>query len=49
MNGIIGKKIGMTSVFDSDGRNVACTVIDATPNRVTQVKSVETDGYSSIQ
>jgi large subunit ribosomal protein L3 len=49
MNGIIGKKIGMTSVYDSDGRNVACTVIDATPNRVTQVKSVETDGYSSIQ
>lgn len=49
MNGIIGKKIGMTSVFDSDGRNVACTVIDATPNKVTQIKSTESDGYSSIQ
>tara|TARA_B100000497_G_C7694365_1_gene423385 strand:+ start:3193 stop:3816 length:624 start_codon:yes stop_codon:yes gene_type:complete len=49
MNGIIGKKIGMTSVYDSDGRNVACTVIDASPNKVTQVKSVESDGYSSIQ
>ncbi|MEE9372511.1 MAG: 50S ribosomal protein L3 [Saprospiraceae bacterium] len=49
MNGIIGKKIGMTSIFDSKGRNVACTVIDATPNRVTQVKSTETDGYTSVQ
>jgi len=49
MNGIIGKKIGMTSVFDSNGKNVACTVIDATPNVVTQVKSEESDGYSSIQ
>ena len=49
MNGIIGKKLGMTSVYDSDGRNVACTVIDASPNKVTQVKTVESDGYSSIQ
>ena len=49
MNGIIGKKIGMTSVFDSNGRNVACTVIDATPNKVTQIKSVEVHGYSCLQ
>ena len=49
MNGIIGKKIGMTSVFDSEGKNVACTVIDATPNVVTQLKSTETDGYEGVQ
>ncbi|MCG8329302.1 MAG: 50S ribosomal protein L3 [Chitinophagales bacterium] len=49
MNGIIGKKIGMTSIFDESGRNVACTVIEAGPCVVTQVKTVETDGYNSLQ
>jgi len=49
MNGIIGKKIGMTSVYDSEGKNVACTVIDAAPNKVTQVKSEKVNGYGSLQ
>jgi large subunit ribosomal protein L3 len=49
MNGIIGKKIGMTSVFDDAGRNIACTVIEAGPCVVTQVKTVESDGYNSLQ
>jgi len=49
MNGLIGKKVGMTSIFDEAGKNIACTVIDAAPNVVTQVKSEETDGYDSIQ
>lgn len=49
MNGIIGKKIGMTSIFDDAGRNVACTVIEAGPCVVTQVKSEDSDGYSAVQ
>jgi len=49
MNGLIGKKIGMTSIFDEAGKNIACTVIDATPNVVTQVKVEDEDGYSSLQ
>lgn len=49
MNGLIGKKIGMTSVFDATGRNVACTVIEAGPCVVTQVKTEESDGYSALQ
>ncbi len=49
MNGIIGRKIGMTSVYDNLGRNVACTVIEAGPCVVTQVKTEETDGYSAVQ
>jgi large subunit ribosomal protein L3 len=49
MSGIIGKKIGMTSVFGADGRSVACTVIQAGPCVVTQVKTVEKDGYKAIQ
>lgn len=50
MNGLLGKKIGMTSVYDSAGRYVACTVIEAGPCVVTQVKSAEgPDGYNSIQ
>jgi large subunit ribosomal protein L3 len=49
MSGIIGKKIGMTSLFDADGRNIACTVIEASVNVVTQIKTVEKDGYSAIQ
>lgn len=47
--GIIGKKIGMTSVFDAAGNQIACTVIEASANVVTQVKSLETDGYEAVQ
>lgn len=49
MNGLIGKKIGMTSVYDSAGRNVACTVVEAGPCVVTQVKSEDSDGYDAVQ
>lgn len=49
MPGIIGRKIGMTSVFGPQGQNIACTVIEAGPCVVTQVKNVETDGYRSVQ
>lgn len=49
MSGILGKKVGMTSIFDADGKNVPCTVIEAGPCVVTQVKTVETDGYSAVQ
>jgi large subunit ribosomal protein L3 len=49
MAGLIGKKIGMTSVFSVEGKNIPCTVIQAGPCVVTQVKSVGTDGYDSIQ
>jgi large subunit ribosomal protein L3 len=49
VNGLIGRKIGMTSIFDDTGRNVACTVIEAGPCAVTQVKRPETDGYYALQ
>lgn len=49
MKGLIGKKIGMTSIFDETGKNLACTVIELGPCVVTQVKTVESDGYDSIQ
>jgi large subunit ribosomal protein L3 len=49
MSGLIGKKIGMTSIFDASGKIVPCTVIEAGPCVVTQVKTVEKDGYSAIQ
>ncbi len=49
MNGLIGKKIGMTSVFDGTGKRVACTVVEAGPCVVTQVKNEESDGYYSLQ
>ena len=49
MPGLIGKKIGMTSVFSADGKNVPCTVIEAGPCVITQVKTVETDGYEALQ
>lgn len=49
MAGIIGRKIGMTSVFTAEGKNVPCTVIEAGPCVVTQVKTVERDGYSALQ
>lgn len=47
--GIIGKKCGMTRVFQEDGTNVPVTVIEASPNRVTQVKTAESDGYAAVQ
>ena len=47
--GLIGRKIGMTSVFSADGKNVPCTVIEAGPCVVTQVKTVEKDGYKAVQ
>ncbi len=49
MSGIIGKKIGMTSVFDDEGKHIPCTVIEAGPCVVTQVKTLEKDGYSAVQ
>lgn len=49
MKGLIGKKIGMTSVFTPDGKQVACTIIEAGPCVVTQVKTKESDGYNSLQ
>ena len=49
MPGLLGKKIGMTSVFGADGKNVPCTVIECGPCVVTQIKTVEKDGYSAVQ
>lgn len=49
MPGIIGKKIGMTSVYSAEGKNIPCTVIEAGPCVVTQIKTVETDGYEAVQ
>ena len=49
MPGLIGKKIGMTSVFSAEGKNVPCTVIEVGPCVVTQVKSEEKDGYAAVQ
>lgn len=49
MNGLIGKKLGMTSIFDEGGKNVPCTIVEATPNVVTQVKTEESDGYEAVQ
>ena len=49
MSGLIGKKIGMTSIFDENGKNIPCTVIQAGPCVVTQVRTEEVDGYSALQ
>ena len=49
MSGLLGRKIGMTSVFNADGKNIPCTVIEAGPCIVTQVRTKEKDGYSAIQ
>ncbi len=49
MSGIIGKKVGMTSIFDAEGRNIPCTVIEAGPCVVTQVRTAEKDGYEAVQ
>ncbi|MEO1254269.1 MAG: 50S ribosomal protein L3, partial [Bacteroidota bacterium] len=45
MPGLIGRKVGMTSIFDENGKSIACTLIEAGPCVVTQVKNEETDGY----
>ncbi|MCC5827738.1 MAG: 50S ribosomal protein L3, partial [Alkalimonas sp.] len=47
--GLVGRKVGMTRIFTEDGVSIPVTVIEATPNRVTAVKSQETDGYSALQ
>lgn len=47
--GLVGRKCGMTRVFTEDGASIPVTVVEATPNRVTQVKSDKVDGYSAIQ
>jgi len=47
--GLIGRKVGMTRIFTEDGTSIPVTVIEATPNRVTQVRSEETDGYRALQ
>lgn len=47
--GIIGRKAGMTRVFTDDGRSVPVTLIEASPNRITQIKTAETDGYTAVQ
>jgi len=49
MSGLIGKKIGMTSIFDVNGKNIPCTVIEAGPCVVTQVRTKEVDGYEALQ
>ena len=49
MSGIIGKKVGMTSIFDAEGRNIPCTVIEAGPCVVTQIRTSDADGYEAVQ
>jgi len=49
MSGLLGKKIGMTSIFDENGKNIPCTVIEAGPCVVSQVRTKEVDGYEAIQ
>lgn len=49
MNGLIGKKIGMTSIYDATGKNIAVTIIEAGPCVVTQVRTPDTDGYNALQ
>ena len=49
MPGIIGRKIGMTSIFSAEGKSLPCTVIEAGPCVVTQVKTEEVDGYNALQ
>jgi len=49
MSGLLGKKIGMTSIYDANGKNIPCTVIEAGPCVVTQVRSKAVDGYDAIQ
>ena len=49
MPGLIGKKLGMTSVFDDEGKSIACTLLEVGPCHVTQLKTEEKDGYQAVQ
>ena len=49
MSGIIGKKIGMTSIYDDSGKNIPCTILQVGPCTITQIKTLDKDGYSSFQ
>src|ERR1700741_3183200 len=49
MSGLIGKKVGMTSIFNAEGKNIPVTIVEAGPCVVTQVKTVENDGYKALQ
>ena len=49
MSGLIGRKVGMTSIYDANGKNIPCTVIEAGPCVVTQIRSKEKEGYDAIQ
>ncbi|HZG00118.1 MAG TPA: 50S ribosomal protein L3, partial [Chitinophagales bacterium] len=49
MKGIIGKKLGMTSIFDPQGKSIPCTIIEAGPCVVTQIKTTDVDGYEAVQ
>ena len=49
MPGLIGKKIGMTTIFSEEGKNIPCTILEVGPCKVTQIKTVEVDGYNAIQ
>ena len=49
MPGLIGKKIGMTSIFSEEGKNIPCTILEVGPCRVTQIKTEEVDGYNAVQ
>tara|TARA_X000001036_G_C20321938_1_gene660861 strand:+ start:27 stop:644 length:618 start_codon:yes stop_codon:yes gene_type:complete len=49
MPGLIGKKVGMTSIFSEEGKNIPCTILEAGPCKVTQIKTEEVDGYNAIQ
>ena len=49
MSGIIGKKIGMTNIYEADGKSVACTLVEAGPCVITQIKNEDTDGYTAVQ
>jgi large subunit ribosomal protein L3 len=49
MPGLLGKKLGMTSIFSAEGKNIPCTVLEAGPCVVTQVKTVDSDGYNAVQ
>ena len=49
MPGLIGKKIGMTSIFSEEGKNIPCTVLEVGPCTVTQIKTEEVDGYNAVQ
>jgi len=49
MPGLVGKKVGMTSVFNEEGKNIPCTVIEIKPNVITQIKTVDNDGYNAVQ